>query len=412
MVDAGVSPGGSGGSGGETGGMDASVMDASTTDAALADSAVDATTGMDDDDSGPPACVPLAKPLDVSSFPKCAENLCPAQDSVCVPRTLLQTLGVPTASVNLLSDCDATNKCVPTALASQAGRAILPSCVSLIGAEGRCLSTCVPQIAVQASALPKDTCTASDLCAPCYDPRTGDATGACNQGCDPGPTQTPKLFAHCCSDRGRCVPPAVVGAQAGNLAQDTCGSDTLCAPTELTDRTFKPKSCASTDSAEGRCVSTCLGGAIAQQRDRLPTAGCAAQEVCAPCFDPITGASTGACTINGDAPLQPAYRFDRCCDNGTGTQVGVCITAAMAGSQASMLRADSCASGRLCAPIKRAVDPTSKFTSCTGLGSGACVPSCILDPLQAGLLSRTRFCDVGELCTPCTTLGVSTGACD
>jgi hypothetical protein len=378
-------------------------------DAAVMDAQTAGTGGAGDDDAG--VCMPPPA-LHLDGFPKCSTSLCPAQDSVCLQTSVLEQLSVSRDSIALLSDCDTDTKCVPLELAEYAGRALLSTCKSLLGAEGRCLSPCVPQVAQQASQLPKDTCMGPDLCAPCYDPRTGKATGACTQGCDKGPTQPPKTFTHCCSDRGFCVPPSLAGSLASNLLKDKCTSGMLCAPSELTDPTFVPKTCASLDGAEGRCLSTCLGGQVASQADRLPTAGCGQNEVCAPCFDPITGEQTPACTINGDKPAKPAYRFPACCDNGLGRQVGVCVAPALAGSQASMLQQDTCASGRLCAPIKKAADPSYKFPRCTGLGAGACVPSCILPAAEAGLLSRVN-CATGEVCAPCAAFGISsTGACD
>jgi hypothetical protein len=396
---AGAGTGGKSDSGGGGAGMSSSVDDAGVPD----------TTGMDDDDAG--VCEPLKNPLNVGSFPKCSPDVCPAQDSVCVQRTLLDSLKISEATINLLADCDASSKCVPNAIASQAGRAILPKCTSLVGAEGRCTSTCVPQVALQASQLPRDVCQGADLCAPCYDPRTGEATGACSQGCDTGPTQPPKKFTECCSDRGFCVPPALAGDQARNLERKTCSAGEVCAPKELTDPTIKPKTCNSIDNAEGRCLSTCVAGAIAKQADRLPTQGCSANEVCAPCFDPVTGEDTGACTVNGDKPAKPAYAFPKCCGRGDAA-AGVCVSPALAGDQASILRQESCAREKLCAPTAKAADPAYRFPVCYGaLGTGACVNSCILDPTQAAILAR-ETCAQGELCAPCELLGTPTGACD
>jgi hypothetical protein len=390
------------GTGGKSGSGGAAGM-SSTQDSGM-------SMGMDDDDAGM-LCEPLQTPLNVGGFPKCSPDICPAQDSVCVQRTMLTALAIPQSTVDLLADCDAMAKCVPVTLASQAGRAILTKCTSLIGAEGRCTSTCVPQVAQQASQLPRDVCQGADLCAPCYDPRTGEATGACTQGCDMGPTQPPKTFTECCSDRGFCVPPTLAGDQARNLERETCSAGNVCAPKELTDPTYKPKTCNSIDNAEGRCLSTCVAGPVAKQKDRLPTAGCSANEVCAPCFDPVTGEDTGACAVNGDKPAKPAYAFPKCCGRGDAA-AGVCVSPALAGDQASILRQESCAREKVCAPTAKAADPTYRFPVCYGtLGTGACVNSCILDPLQAGILAR-ETCAQGELCAPCTLLGSPTGACD
>jgi len=390
------------------GGANAGAGGMSLMDAGLPMSDIDAgPTMLGDEDAG---CMPPETPLDVSRFPKCSPEVCPAQDSVCFPISTLRAIASQ-ETINLLADCDPTAKCVPVAIASAAGRSLLTKCKSINGVEGRCTSTCVPQVAQQISLLPKDVCTGSDLCAPCYDPRTGEDTLACRQGCDPGPTEAPKTFDKCCSDRGLCVPPELAASQAKNLNQDTCSTGTLCAPTELTDPTFKATTCSSIEGAEGRCISTCVGGAVAKQRDRLPTAGCGTDEVCAPCYDPITGEDTGACTVNGDKPARPAQTFARCCGESNGQPVGVCVSPELAGGQAMALRQEECAEGRLCAPIAKAADPAFEFQTCSSLlGEGVCVNACIPDQAQAALLSRGG-CAQGELCAPCNLLGSPTGAC-
>jgi hypothetical protein len=495
---------------------------------------------MDDMDGG--VCTVLA-PMDLAKgYPKCPAAVCPAQDSVCVGIGTLE-VNAPPETVAALPDCDATTKCVPELLVNTMGRFIAKTCRSLNGAEGRCLSSCIPQVSAQATQLPKDSCADGELCAPCFDPRTGEMTAACTQGCDPGPVEPPKpfteccdgaglcvtaalagdqaasleagsctgdgelcapreltdptfkavscrsindsegrclsvclgtvaeqldqlpgegcdddercapcfdprtgedtgackvngdapveppkTFAECCSMRGYCVSEAQAGEQAESLVADSCTGELLCAPKELTDPTFVPMGCDSIDAREGRCLSTCLGS-VADQVDRLPTTGCMANEVCAPCYDPITDADTGACNVNGDMPAEHEPPFDRCCDNGQGTQVGVCVPPALAGDQADNLQQDSCDAEYLCAPLVRAQNPDYEFPSCEVMGGflarlaclaagadgcdGACVPSCILEESQASQLERGT-CGVGEMCAPCTdpTSGESSGACD
>jgi hypothetical protein len=195
------------------------------------------------------------------------------------------------------------------------------------------------------------------------------------------------------------------------LDRSTCSEGTLCAPSQLTDPTFHAKSCDSIDGAEGRCISTCVGGAVAKQKDRLPTMGCDMNEVCAPCYDPVTGEDTGACSVNGDKPTKPKQVFDHCCGMSGTDPVGVCVPPALAGKQASILRQETCKTGKLCAPIKKAQDPAFKFPTCNGLlGAGACVHSCIVDPSQAAILTRAS-CMADELCAPCDLLGSPTNAC-
>ncbi|MET0387094.1 MAG: hypothetical protein ABW321_14095 [Polyangiales bacterium] len=407
----GAAIGGQGGANAGTGGAAGRPPSGGSGGAAGSSGASDLDGGMStDEDGGAAECVPPEQPADFSRSPRCSAELCPAQDSVCIQTVLLLSM-TPQSTVDQLAKCDANNTCVPVTLANQLGRSLLTHCRSLNDAEGRCVSSCVPLVKSQADRLPRDVCTGADLCAPCYDPRTGEATGACSQGCDPGPTEPAKPFVECCSGRGLCVPPVVAGQQASQLARDSCSENLLCAPTELTDPAFKPPRCASLDGAEGRCLSNCVGGAVAKQRDRLPTAGCGAEEVCAPCYDPVTGEDTGACTVNGDKPADPAYKFPTCCGEGA-SAAGVCVSPELAGDQAEILRREDCGQDKLCAPTAKAQDPNFRFPVCYGpLGTGACVNACILQPAQAAILGRVS-CAEGELCAPCTLLCAPTGACD
>jgi len=61
-------------------------------------------------------------------------------------------------------------------------------------------------------------------------------------------------------------------------------------------------------NAEGRCIPSCVP-AIQAQASRLAQDDCTqAGTLCAPCYDPITGADTGACTQAGDAPVPAGGR--------------------------------------------------------------------------------------------------------
>ena len=144
---------------------------------------------------------------------------------------------VPPAMADQLAACHGGgSKCVPDEFIAAGGNYIPPTCQSVAGAEGRCLSTALPQVAAQAQLLPQSTCAADHLCAPCYDPLTGDDTGACRLSCDPGPAAGPSKLPTCCSGRGTCVPAAAAGDKVGQLGQDSCpdptdgGDAPVCAP--------------------------------------------------------------------------------------------------------------------------------------------------------------------------------------
>jgi hypothetical protein len=66
-----------------------------------------------------------------------------------------------------------------------------PRCRAADGAEGRCLLTCLPEVAPRAAQLSQGACSAGHVCAPCYDPATGEDTRACRFEPDPGPSEPP-----------------------------------------------------------------------------------------------------------------------------------------------------------------------------------------------------------------------------
>jgi hypothetical protein len=323
---------------------------------------------------------------------------------------------------SMLADCPTGgDKCVPDLLIESGGMFLLETCESLAGAEGRCLSTCVPQVSEQAERLPKDVCGDGELCAPCFDPITGLATGACSQSCDPGPAEDPVVFAGCCEDGadmdlGLCVPSSSVPAeQVELLGEDSCDSGMLCAPMPLVTQSYVADSCESIAGAEGRCLPACLPS-VASQADRLPRADCAQGELCAPCFDPITGENTGACNLEGDEPEDDPVSFPTCCDDGMGEDLGTCVpTALVPAEQASLLGQDSCAAENLCAPTPIAAG-TYQPQACESWGGaeGRCLPACLpAIAAQAQQLTQDS-CDQGELCAPCfdPLSGESTGSCE
>jgi hypothetical protein len=279
-----------------------------------------------------------------------------------------------------LGDCPASEagpeKCVPDAFIASGGKFLLTACRSLSNFEGRCLSSCIPQVQKQASRLPKANCADGELCAPCYDPITGMDTSACKQGCDTGPKEPKQVFARCCNNIGICVPPELVpDAQKALLGKDTCaGATELCAPEKFAnDSTFKPKSCYSFNPQhrEGRCMAACIPQVQARSKQLLQE-NCDMGELCAPCYDPVKGGATGACTVNGDMPVDP--------DQGT------------------FIKCE--ARDTICGMLCPGVD-------------GRCVPDYLVEKSQRDLLLPNPTCKTGEVCAPCVNPldSKATGAC-
>jgi hypothetical protein len=369
------------------------------------DSGVDAAPPIEGDGGGDPVgdCFPEDPLVPADSLPVC--DLC--EDARCVPNFALDE-----DQRAMLAPCDDSNSCVPELFVDTNGNFTLPRCTSVGGAEGRCLSPCIPQVAEQASLLPKDVCEGDWLCAPCFDPLTGENTGACNQGCDTGPTEDPVTFDNCCNDLGSCVPQDLVPAeQLEQLGTDTCTEPgTLCAPNDLANPSFIPPTCDSVNGAEGRCLPECLPD-IQAQASLLPQADCAEYHLCAPCYDPVTGDDTGACRLNGDEPVHPPQVFDPCCDG-----LGSCVPEDLVPEdQVSQLGVDTCTEpDTLCAP-NDLTNPSFTPVVCDSVGGaeGRCLPACLPAIQEQADLLDQDICLDDHLCAPCydPTTGEDTGAC-
>src|SRR5215470_8205146 len=253
--------------------------------ATLCPAAADAGVSPD----APPACPHTGPPvIDPSTLAACSPACGGAH---CLPAVL-----VPPAQQALLQACTANGGapglCAPDDLIEAGGNLVPKSCASVAGAEGRCLSTCLPDIAGKAALLPRDVCAEDQRCAPCFDPTSTDPTaptGACNLSCD-HPVDPPVILTcpwtgpplihadtlpECSPSCGgaHCVPAALVPAALHPLLAACTGG--FCAPDAFIESAgqIKPKSCRSAAGAEGRCLSTCLPP-IAAEAALLPKNAC------------------------------------------------------------------------------------------------------------------------------------------
>jgi hypothetical protein len=275
------------------------------------------TTGGPTDPPDVPAAEPTCEnppaEFDPSTLPTCPTSLC-SGGARCVPEALVLANGGPEQAA-LLAPCDEPGTlCVPDEFIKTQGFFTPKTCESVLGAEGRCMSTCIPQVSEQLekTSLPQDACSEHQVCVPCYDPQTGESTGACDQSCDTGPTEEPLLLPDCCGGLGTCVPTdAVPGDKLENLGVYECAEDAgdgfICAPKVFVDDlNFKPASCKKIgflakltlppQYQEGRCLPDCL-----PQLDKAPVkqGDCNEGFLCTPCYKPkLFGGgveSTGAC---------------------------------------------------------------------------------------------------------------------
>jgi len=210
---------------------------------------------------------------------------------------------IPDELEGQLASCGGTALCVPDEFIESTGKSVPTTCESVAGAEGRCLSTCLPAVAEKADTLP--SCGADKVCVPCYDPFDGSDTGACTLTCDPGPTEPPVVLPECCLGEGTCVPTELVDAdQLDSLGLDVCpvNEGLVCAPNGFIDDTFVSVPCEAlligilfgAAYEPGVCLPSCLA---AVDNPLLAQDGCPAAHKCAPCLDPQTGQPSGACDL-------------------------------------------------------------------------------------------------------------------
>jgi hypothetical protein len=365
--------------------------------------------------------------VDPSHLPECT----PACGSAhCLPAAQ-----VPPAQQKMLASCqNGTGFCAPDSMIKGGGEAVPASCTSIAGAEGRCLSTCLPQIAAQAGLLPTDSCAAGEKCAPCFNPTAADPTaptGACGIACDkPAKPPTiltcpwsgpdvidPNTLLPCspnaqCSSGAHCMPAAYVPpAQQGQLAACPGG---FCLPDPLikTAGNYVPPNCSPFNGtpAEGRCMSECLPQ-IDAQASQLHQHTCPNGDLCAPCYDPFKGTATGACTSSAcDKPANPPYTFPQCCPS-NGSNQGTCVPQEnVPSSEQGNLQQLSCPAQLLCVPDEMLPGGTVQTCSIFILGKGTCLSNCLNLPWLTGIFGQGT-CASNHRCIPCSVAPAGTPGC-
>jgi hypothetical protein len=296
------------------------------------------------------------------------------------------------------------------------------------------LRVCVPQVAMYKDLLPQSSCDADQRCAPCINPLTGMPSGACDIGescasSDGGapaapmcphvgpPVVDPAKFPSCDpSGHAHCMPASLAPANvASQLAACPTG---VCAPDDFiaAGGNFIPKSCHSLASAEGRCLHVAIPK-VAKQQSMLPTDVCAPDERCVPCYSPVDGKSTDACTLSCDpGPTQPPVQFADCCNKGPSNATeGKCVPeSAIPQSLQKNLGADTCEGKmELCVPTEN-LNPDWQPMTCSafnllGRYNGVCLSICLSLGFQQLGVSRGS-CDGLHQCVPCVFAGKPTGA--
>ena len=267
---------------------------------------------------------------------------------------------------------------------------------------------------------------------------TPHAPGTTADGGVEDPAGTAVAGASCCGGFGTCSAKTALASDpaVSSYGHAECKSagDLLCAPKPLSQlpdggATSACHSKIGSIEAEGRCLPKCF--TLGDPNANTLTAGdCKAvtgtEIVCAPCYDPITGKSTGACnraTADGgaDKPAEPAVRFAECGafptgDAGGAKKMGLCLAKSLvAATGGASLPQDTCATGEVCVPTTKVVDTGTCFEHCASLlGPGACIPTYLVEDGAgkgfSGTLGKVT-CQDNLTCTPCLSGATPTGAC-
>jgi hypothetical protein len=198
-----------------------------------------------------------------------------------------------------LSPCDEAGLCVPEEYLKAYGQHLPTACTSFAGIEGRCFSVVFADVGAQKELLMKDVCKESERCVPCFNPATGEPTGACSTvSCDAPQTKTAPKLKDCCRDGGRmqgkCIPRKDVPQQFhSRLEEHECSSSELCVPSENLDPNATPATCAPSSGGKGVCVSDCIDFGLIEGL-LLRQGSCPDTHTCVPCVHPRTGQPTGA----------------------------------------------------------------------------------------------------------------------
>lgn len=380
-----------------------------------------------DDDYPVPACDgPFGSARDPDSLPACCTEF--VGGAHCLPAG-----AVPAVLAGRFATCPDGGACVPDPFIATGGVYEPAACTSIQGAEGVCLSGCIPQVQDVWGILPQDHCRDDERCVPCVNPIDGMESGACSlkytcEGGFGGDDACPHTGADLidpstlppCGEGAHCLSAILVPADMqARLASCPGSGGDKCVPDDFirTGGNFIPATCPSVGGVEGRCLSKAIPE-IAAQAALLQQGACAAGELCAPCFNPLDQQDTGACHLSCDpGPTAGPMGLPACCD-GRGT----CVPTSAAGANADRLGQDTCADDSLvCAP-NVFLEPGFVPATCeTGLiqalfgsdyAEGRCLPDCLPD-VDSFLIGRDG-CAEGMKCAPCLKppFGQPSGACD
>ncbi|HVH47732.1 MAG TPA: hypothetical protein VM925_35595 [Labilithrix sp.] len=385
-------------------------------------------------DAGPLTCT--AAPTKVEKVDIATLNACECKaggKAHCVARSKM-----PDALSNQLALCDGqTGGCVPDTIIQSGGEP--PPACKTSGADGRCLSLCVPNVEKYAEILTRgddSSCAEDEKCIPCMRP-DGSSSGICEIGrqgsCTDGGVVAPATGVSCpftgtemdvsqmpiCAPGGRCVSEALLDLAITNEQTKTELKARLatcaigyCVPEEYLKKygQHKPAACKTFAGIEGRCFSTVFKD-IDAQKDLLQRDVCSENERCIPCFNPADGSPSGACTtVSCDAPTTTPPTLKDCCMQ-QGQMRGKCFprTDIPTEYQSRLSDYECDDTTELCVPsenvdlksVPALCKPSTSPSSPTTGGNGVCVSNCIKFTILENIVLQQGSCRSDQTCIPC-----------
>ena len=216
---------------------------------------------------------------------------CCGDQGTCVPTSLVSEGDSTRLPIDSCQQGDAL--CVPNTFLDAAF--VPASCRSIGDGEGRCIAACMLPADQLSAPIPRSTCGTGELCAPCFNPIDGTATGVCNIRGDSPKEPALRFDTPCCGRSGLCIPEVLSGSQGKSLPADRCASELgqgwLCAPKRVvTDpsRASNPFAACKIDLGlfrvgRGKCVPNCMVEANGFVKRLLQRSSCESGESCVPC---------------------------------------------------------------------------------------------------------------------------------
>jgi hypothetical protein len=224
----------------------------------------------------------------------------------------------------------------------------------------------------------------------------------------------------------------VVPAELHNFL-GACSGGGYCVPDPFieTGGVLEPAACTSLSGAAGVCMSGC----VPQVKDYwgiLPQDGCADDERCVPCVNPLDGTETGACDIafacgddpggggggGGDGPVCP-HEGPPVIDPTTlpACQPGAhCVANALVPADLAPQLADCTGATAKCVPDEFIASGGNFIpTTCESVAGaeGRCLSTALPAVTEQAALLPQSTCEANHLCVPCFSPldGSDTGAC-